>query len=230
MKPANLNSDAFANYPPLARKLMVSHLEVVRQLPLSFLPNLLREAIDYDIKFPAEQSSIEKELDVLSSLSNAEREDWFRGFDNITLSPALEKLDWVNQPVRFGEQESAHLWSSHQQDAFSEAATAYGARLLKATPPSEPAAKRLGVAVIGQGVDSYNAPLFRNLRAHGTYFSKLKPDQGLQHLLAAVHERAKAHPAPYAHWYIDGGEAIEHTSQLTCVSYQALDGLRAALL
>ena len=230
MQPSNLNPEAFANYPPQARKLMVAHLEVIRQLPLSFLPNLLREVIDFDFKFPAEQSAIEKELAVLSSLPNAEREDWFRGFARISLSSALERLDWVNQPARFGEQESAHLWTTHQQDAFSEAATAYGARLAVAAPPGEPAVKRLGIAVIGQGVNSYDAPLFRNLRAHGTYFSNLKPENGLNLLIAAVNERAKAQPTPYAHWYIDGGEAIEHAPQITCVSYRALDGLRSALL
>jgi hypothetical protein len=230
MQPSSLNPEAFADYPPEARKLIVAHLDVIRQLPLSFLPNLLREVIDYDFKFPAEKSAIEKELAVLSSLPNAEREDWFRGFAQISLSSALERLNWVNQPVRFEEQESAHLWTTHQQDAFREAATEYGARLLAAAPPSEPAVKRLGIAVIGQGVDSYDAPLFRNLRAHGTYFSKLKSENGLQLLIAAVGKRAKALPAPYAHWYVDGGEAIEHSPQITCVSYKALDGLRSALL
>src|SRR3974390_837870 len=104
MQPSNLNPEAFAKYPPEARGLIAAHLGVIRQLPLSFLPNLLREVIDYDFKFPAERSAIEKELAVLSSLSTADREDWFRGFAHITLSSQLERLDWVNQPVRFAEQ------------------------------------------------------------------------------------------------------------------------------
>ncbi len=230
MLPSNLNPGAFASYPPEARKLIVAHLEVLQQLPLSFLPNLLREVIDYDFKFPAEQSAIEKELSTLSSLSSAERQDWFSGFAQITLAPALERLDWVNQPVHFGEQESAHLWTTHQQDAFREAATTYGERLAKASPPSEPAVMRLGIAVIGQGVDSYDAPLFRNLRSHGTYFTKLNADRGLQLLMDCVNERAVSHAAAYAHWYVDGGAAIEHGSQITGVSYQGLDSLRSALL
>jgi hypothetical protein len=230
MQPSDLKPEVFANYPPEARALVVAHLEVMRQLPLSFLPNLLREAIDYDFKFPAERSAIEKEFAVIGSLSGTEREDWFRGFARITLSPALERVDWVNQPARFGEQESAHLWTTHQQDAFRETATAYGARLLAAAPPSQPPVKRLGIALIGQGVSSYDEPLFRNLRAHGTYFSKLNAEKGLQFLLAAVGERAQAHPAPYGHWYVDGGEAAEHSPLITCVSYKALDGARAALL
>jgi hypothetical protein len=230
MQPSDLKPEAFAKYPPEARKIIVANLEAVRQLPLSFVPNLLLEIIDYDFKFPAERTAIDKELAVISSLSSAEREDWFRGFAHITLSPALEHVDWVNQPSRFGEQESAHLWTTHQQDAFRETAMAYGERLQAATPPNPPPVKRLGIAIIGQGVASYHAPLFRNLRAHGTYFSKLRPENGLQLLLAAVDARAQAHPAPYGHWYIDGGEAAEHSPRLTSMSYKALDGARAALL
>lgn len=230
MQPLHLKPEDFSKYPPEARRLMDARLDVIRQLPLSFLPNLLHEVIDYDFKFPAEQSAIERELGVISSLSPAERDDWFREFGQITLSPALERVDWVNDPARFGEQESAWLWTTHQQDAFTRAAMAYGARLLAAAPPHEPPEPRLGIAIVGQGVAAYDKPLFRDLRAHGTYFSKLLPENGLRLLLAAVGARAKAHPAPYGHWYVDGGAAAEHSPLLTCVSYDALDAARASLL
>jgi hypothetical protein len=49
-------------------------------------------------------------------------------------------------------------------------------------------------------------------------------------LLDAVAARAKAHPAPYGHWYIDGGEEVQHDPALTVVSYAALAPVRAALL
>ncbi len=230
MLPSKLKPEDFSKYPPQARQLIVAHLEVVRQLPLSYVPNLLREAIDYDFKFPAERFAIETEFAAISSLSPADLENWFRGFANISVSSGLERFDWVNRPARFVEQESAYLWTTHQQDAFSDAATAYGARLFAAAPPSQPPVPRLGIAIIGKGVASYDAPLFRNLRAHGTYFGKVSPDNGLQLLLAAVDARAKAHPAPYGHWYVDGGEAAVHSSQVTCVSYKALGQGRAALL
>jgi len=230
MQPSDLKPETFSSYPPQARSLVVTHLDALRQLPLSFLPNLLREVIDYDFKFPAERFAIEKEFEALGSLSSAEREDWFHGFTQIALPPSLEKVDWVNQPSRFGEQESAHLWSTHQQDAFRETATAYGTRLAAVLPPSPPPITRLGIAIIGQGVTSYDAPLFSNLRAHGTYFSKLNAENGLQLLLAAVAERTQAQPTPYGHWYIDGGEAAQHSSQVTCVSYKSLEGARTALL
>ncbi len=230
MQPSHLKPEDFSRYAPEARQLVVAHLDTIRELPLSFVPNLLREAIDYDYMFPAERSAIDKELAVLSSLSASERDDWFHGFSQITLSSELEHVDWVNHPSRFGEQESAYLWTTHQQDAFTKAALAYGARLQAAAPPGRPPAPRLGIAVIGKGVAEYDKPIFRDLRAHGTFFSNVSPGNGLQLLLAAVDARAKMHPMTYGHWYVDGGGAAEHSPLLTCVSYEALGRAREALL
>lgn len=230
MLPKNLQADQFANYPPQAREKAVANLAAFQQLPLSFLPGLLREVIAYDFKFPAERSQIDKELANLNSLSPAQITDWFHAFFQLSLSSKLESLDWVNRPAQFLEQESAYLWATHQLDAFSRAATVYGDRL-SSTLPAEPLPiRRLGIAVIGQGVSSYDTPLFRNLRAHGTYFSQIKPDDGLELLLAAVQARAQSHPASYGHWYVDGGQATAHSPSLTNVSYQALEPVRANLL
>ena len=77
---------------------------------------------------------------------------------------------------------------------------------------------------------SYDDPLFRKLRPHGAYFSHVKAEDGLRLLLDSVAARAKAHPAPYGHWYIDGGDEADHAPALTCVSYRALEPVRAALL
>ena len=46
--------------------------------------------------------------------------------------------------------------------------------------------------MIGQGVATYDEPLFRNLRAHGTYFGNVKPDNGLELLLAEVERAGEA--------------------------------------
>jgi hypothetical protein len=230
MLPSNLQAEQFARYPPEARKLVVAHLEALRQLPLSFLPGLLREVIDYDFKFPAERAAIEKELANLSSLSPVQIHQWFQAFSQLSLSPKLEHLDWINGPAQFVEQESAYLWTTHQLDSFRTAATDYGDRL-RSTVPVEPLpVRRLGIAIIGQGVASYDGPLFRNLREHGTYFGQVKPENGLALLLTAVAARAKDHPADYGHWYVDGGQAADHNPSMTCVQYQALEPVRVALL
>lgn len=230
MQPRDLQPEHFAGYPPEARKLMSEYLEVLRQLPLSFVPSLLREAIDYDYRFPAERAGLDRELAGLSGLSPAQVAERFKAFAQLSVPPNLEKFDWVNLPAQFVEQESAFLWSTHQLDAFRKAATDYGAQWEAATPPEKLPVSRLGIAVIGQGVSSYDGKLFRNLRPHGTYFSRVKPEQGLDLLLAAVETRAKAHPVPYGHWYVDGGRPSGGMASLTCVSYEGLERPRGALL
>jgi hypothetical protein len=230
MLPQDLKAEQFAGYPPQARALAVAHLDALQQLPLSFAPSLLREVIDYDYKFPAERAGIDRELANLSSLSPAQRKDWFQAFSQLSLSTKLEHSDWINQPAQFVEQLSAYLWTTQQLDGFRKAATVYGDRLRAATPPEALPVRRLGIAVIGQGVATYDAPLFRNLRPHGAYFGGVKADNGLPLLLNAVAARAKAHPVPYSHWYVDGGQPADHNPALTCVSYQGLEPARVALL
>jgi hypothetical protein len=230
MLPSDLQSDQFIGYPPGARKLAYEYVDALRRLPLSFLPSLLREIIEYDYKFPVERKALEKELANLQSLSPEQTKEWFQSFADIHLSESLEKFDWVNSPAQFVEQLSAYLWTTHQLDAFRKAAIAYASRLQAVAPPEPPSAPRLGISVIGQGVAEYNEPLFRKLRPHGQYFSSVKPDNGLAQLLELAAARAKEYPAPYAHWYVDGGDAAEHDASLTCVSYGGLEPARAVLL
>jgi hypothetical protein len=230
MLPSDLKPEQFAAYPPEAKKLVINYLGAIRELPLTFVPSLLREAIEYDFKFPAERMAIEKELANLSSLSTEQRTELMQDFAKIRLSPQLEQLDWVNLPAQFVEQLSSHLWTTHQQDAFHKAASDYGNRLQKVISPEPPPIPRLGIAVVGQGVTAYDEPLFRKLRPHGVYFSGVKPENGLQQLLDAVSARAKTHPVPYGHWYVDGGQEAEHDSALTSISYNALAPLRTRLL
>ena len=230
MLPQDLKAAQFSGYPTEAQKVVVHYLPTLQQLPLSFLPGLLRELIEYDFKFPAERKARERELEQISSLSADQRIAWFQGFAQIQLSAQLEEFDWAKAPAQFVERLSAHLWSTHQLDAFRQASTDYADRLRAAMPPEPPRVPRLGITVIGQGVPSYDEAVFRKLRPHGAYFSRVRPEGGLRQLLDLVAVRAKAHPGPYEHWYIDGGEAVDHSEALTCVSYNALEPARAALL
>jgi hypothetical protein len=231
MQPKDLKADNFKSYAPEARKLAIDNLAALRQLPLSFLPGILREVIEYDYKFPAERRSLDKEIANLHALSPDQIKQWFQAFAQIKLSENLERFDWVNSPAQFVEQLSSHLWTTHQLDAFRTAAIAYADKLHAAVPPDPPPPiSRLGIAVVGQGVSEYNAALFRKLRPHGAYFTKIKPENGLPQLFEAVAARAKAHPIPYAHWYIDGGAEAAHDPALTLVSYHALESTRIALV
>ncbi len=229
MLPADLKIENFNGYPPEARKLATNSIRSLQRLPLSFVASLLREIVDYDFKFPAERKALDKEVANLASLSAEQSKQWFEGFAQIRLSAQLENSDWVNAPSQFVEQLSAYLWSTHQLDTFRSAAIGYADRLRAAVPPEPPAIPRLGMAIVGQGVATYDAPLFRKLRANGAYFDQIQPENGLQQLLDVVAARANAHPIPYAHWYIDGGPEAKYDSAITCVSYHALQPARASL-
>ena len=230
MLPRDLKPEDFAGYPPEARNLVTRFLPTLRKLPLSFVSGLLREVIEFDFRFPVERKARERELDNLSLLSDAQIQEWFREFAEIRLSPQLEEFEWAKAPAQFVERLSAHLWSTHQIDAFRLASNRYADRLRAVVPPEPPSVPRLGITVIGQGVASYDDALFRKLRPHGAYYTRVKPEDGIHQLLAAVAARAKAHAVSYGHWYIDGGEALAHDPALTSVSYDALEPVRTALL
>ena len=229
MQPIELKAEQFSNYPPEARKLAEHYTATLAQLPPSFVPSLLREVIEYDYKFPVERKAVEKELETITALSPSDRLEWFAGFEQIKLSKPLIDYDWVNSPGQFVEQLSAHLWATHQLDAFRAAATSYANRLGRVNPPEQPPIPRLGISIIGQGVTIYNDPLFRKLRPQGVHFTQLKSENALETMLAVVAERAKAHPVPYGHWYVDGGAEAKYDPAITCVSYRALELARAAL-
>jgi hypothetical protein len=230
MLPSNLKPEHFAGYPREARKIIIKHLVTLQRLPLTFVAVLLRELINFDFKFPAERKAHERELAYLTSLSSVQLKPCFQGFDQIKLSKQLEDFDWVKMPSQFVERLSAHLWSTHQLEAFRQASNDYADGLRSAEPPEPPPIPRLGISIIGQGVSDYSKPLFRKLRAHGAHYTHINPDNGLRQLLNAVAIRARAHPVPYGHWYIDGSEAANYDPALTCVSYKALESSRVALL
>ena len=230
MLPTALTSSSFSSYPPLARKVAVDHLVLFQRLPLAFLPSLLRELIDYDDSFPAERLSIDSEFAWLASLSPSQLDATFQPFTQLSITAQLVASDWVNHPAQFVEQESAHLWSTHQLDAFRRAATRYGETLSAATPAPRLPLPRLGIAVIGQGAATAAEPLFLKLRQHGTLFTKVNPENGLDQILSVVESRAAAHAAPYAHWYVDGGQPVRSTPSLTNVAYRELEPLRSTLL
>ena len=230
LQPSELKATHFAKYPPEARQLAAANVSLLSQLPLAFLPLLLREIIQYDWKFPIERRDLDRQLAYLGSLSMDQRRAMLASFAALRMAPSLEQMDWVGAPTQFSEQLTAFLWSSHQIDSFRTAAVAYVEKLNAAMPDDPLPMPRLGIVVIGQGVADYQRPLFRKLRPHGVYFKQIDPRDGLQILLDAVARRARAHPSPFAHWYIDGGGAESVSGEVSRVSYQSLAPVRTALI
>src|SRR5580658_7492514 len=241
MLPNELTPASFDAYPSEARQLAVQQIGLLRRLPLAFLPLLLRELIVYDWKFPAERVDLARQFTYLGSLAAGPFQAAMSAFAQLKLTRELEQTDWVNSPAIFSERLSAHLWATHQIDAFSAAAVEY-VRKASAPPKSgddsgDGAAAlpthRLGIAIIGQGVAKNDYRLFRKLRPQGVYFTQVKYAGGMQVLLDAAAARAKAHPVAYGHWYIDGGHidgnSLAVRDGITRVSYDALSAPRATL-
>ena len=231
MIPSQLTTEKFVAYPPEARGVVANHLAVLQQLPLCFIPLLLRETISYDWKFPAERKELDRQFLYLSAKSQDELRAIMAGFTKLQLSPALERVDWVNKPTEFSEQLTAHLWATHQIDAFRTAAIEYVGKMNAAAPTAKVATPRLAIAIIGQGVQGNDVPLFRKLRPHGTLFTNLDPKDGQSMLLQHAVSRAVAKPEPFAHWYINASTSkIPGSAALTSMSYAATEPIRKALV
>jgi hypothetical protein len=169
-------------------------------------------------------------LAYLESRSAAERRQLLSPFENLHLPPELESFDWVNEPGQFSEQLTTHLWATLQIDAFRKAAIDYVRTINAAAPHAPPSMPRLSIVVLGKNVGENKYKLFRKLRPYGTYFSRVRPENGLRILLDAAAARAEAHPAPYGHWYIDGGSHEPVSSDgLVQFSYDSLAAARGAL-
>lgn len=231
MVPSQLSSGSFSAYPADARKLAIDQLNVLQRLPLAFVPLLLREVIAYDWKFPAERRELDEQFAYLNKLTPEEFNKEMAPFESLRLSPEFERIDWVNHPIDFSEKLSAHLWATHQHDAFRTASVEYINRVQASWSPELPPMSRLALVIIGKDVSTAPMPLFRKLRPFGVRFTNVNSDRGLEDLLTAAAERAAKHPEPFAHWYIDGGRVTsEPSGSLTCVSYESLDPIRLALI
>ena len=221
-----IHVEQFSSYPPEAKRIATGNIALFQQLPLTFLPLLLREIIIYDWKFPAERDEIDRQIRYLGSLTADQLSNTMSSFAKLKLSAELEAMDWIGAPVRFSERLSAYLWATHQIDEFGRAAEEY-IRVFNAAVPEAPVpAPRLGIAVIGQEIGRSNYPLFRKLRRKGVYFTQVDPGSSYKLLLETVGTRAQAHPSPYAHWCVEGAQ--QGTPQGGPVASLAYDSLKPA--
>jgi hypothetical protein len=221
-----IHVEQFSSYPPQAKGIATGNIALLQQLPVTFLPLLLREIIVYDWKFPAERDEIDRQIRYLGSLTAEQLSHSMGPFARLKLSDELEGMNWINAPVRFSERLSAYLWATHQIDDFGRAAEEYIRAFNAAVPEAPVPAPRLGIAVIGQEIGRSNYPLFRKLKRKGVYFSQVDPGSSYNLLLQTVAARAQARPFPYAHWCIEGGQ--QGSPQGGTVASLAYDSLKPA--
>ncbi len=233
MRPDELSPISFATYPPEARAFAISNLAIIQQMPLPLVVILLREVIHYDWRFPAERATLDNQFAWLRSLSADDRKRVTKGFADLSISPQLTAQSWVERPQQASEDLSAYLWSSHQMDAFHQAAGTLAESMQKASPEKAPATPRLCVIVFGHGVQAADYPLFRKLRPHGVYFPNVEASADIKPIFDVLAARVAAHPDPYQHWFVDG-EAVSTTAwsdhRVAHVSWSETSVLRAAIL
>ncbi|MGH9693494.1 MAG: hypothetical protein ACRD5Z_05095, partial [Bryobacteraceae bacterium] len=228
---SKIKPEQFESYPPEAKRLAAGHIALLRQLPLGFLPLLLKELIVYDWKFPAERKEFDKQFAYLASLSPEQLSREMSSFSGLRLSPELENFDWINKPGIFSERLSAHLWATHQIDTFRAAAVDY-VHKVNASERHEPLPlPRLGIVLVGRGVTVSKHPLFRKLRPQGVYFKQVNAEDAHKLLMDLLNQRARAHHLAFGHWYIDGSASdTQFHSEVTCVSYASLQSVRTVLV
>ena len=229
MSPDELTAAAFAHYPPQAQALATAHLAVLKQLPLALLPLVLRETIAYDWKFPVERKELDHQYDYLSAMTPDELHQTVAAFAKLKLPAEMEQVDWVNKPGEFSEGLTAHLWASHQIDAFRTASVEYVHKLNASTPAEKVAVPRLVMVVAGQGVEETQPSLFRKLRPLGVRFTNTKAENGLPVLREALDKRADDYPQPFAHWHIDGA-VVNPQAGVASICFDGLGGVRSALV
>jgi hypothetical protein len=89
---------------------------------------------------------------------------------------------------------------------------------------------RVSIVVLGQGVTKSSYPLFRKAaRARHVFQSRGSP-AGLRIVLQRMSARAKQHPVPFGHWYIDGGSPNAVPPGLQTLAYRQLDPIRDAVV
>jgi len=101
MPPNQLKPESFESYPPEARRLARERVVLLRQLPLAFLPLLLRELIEYDWKFPVERRELDQQLKYLAELPPGKLHTLVEPFARLQVSIEIEALDWVSAPGSF---------------------------------------------------------------------------------------------------------------------------------
>ncbi|MGB6975365.1 MAG: hypothetical protein WBD67_11840 [Terracidiphilus sp.] len=201
--PTWLNSDDFSSYPPEGRKLAISHLAALREMPVALLPVFLVELKEYDWKFPVEQREIVARLEFVEAHPSS-----LGAFLSIHVPPVLDRSENARDPQRFLAEMTASLWSSLQMDAYRKAADQFVGLYEAYVKPPVPARPRLVMVCIGREAHTPAYPLFQKLSGSGQVWTNVRTDRAPGALMDLLQRRSANDTTPYAHWYLDGGSPL----------------------
>jgi hypothetical protein len=200
-------AESFSSYPPQGRELAASHLEALRDIPVSLLPVFLVDLKVYDWKFPVEQQEILKRIEFAEANPSS-----LASFRAITVSADFEKHEKIADPQQFLAEMTAYLWSSLQMDAYRAAANRFVSLFEAAREPQHLMLPRLVMICVGRGAQAPASPLFQKLRSFGQIRTNVRPEGASRVLLDTLRRRSANNPASYTHWYIDGSDPLANAS------------------
>lgn len=201
MTPEKLSAKSFAAYPPAARQFAVEHLPLLQRLPLTTAPSFLQQIQGFDTLFPAERDLLRWQCDALQALPPEQLGRLTQPLAALRVSDPLRSVDWVAAPDRFVVDLTAYLWSSNQINEFRKGIS----DLFATIPPRHDGTQRFVVVVLGQGAEVDPKKVLRKLRARGVYLNAVQHESAFTEIRELL-QSEPYRPAPYAGWYVDGGE------------------------
>ena len=231
MLPNQLQAESFGAYPAEARRMADQPDCVIAAAAARVRSASAARSDRLRLEVSRRAPGSRPPVRVPGALSPEELERAMAAFAQLRLTPALEKVDWVNSPAGFTEQLTAHLWTTHQIDAFRAAAVEYIAKSTAAAAGRSASDAPFGNRRHRAGGQGQSVPAVPQASAARHVFHAREQRRAVCNaLVEAVAKRAAAHPLPYGHWYIDGGAAAAAIPEgVARVSYAALSPARAAL-
>jgi len=194
MLPSDLKPEHFSSYPPLARKLLVENIAVLRVLPLSMLPGMLAKPSSTITNFPSNAAPSNARLHSEKSGYRTESQ-WLAGLRQIQMSGRW-KIRLGQFSGQFVEQMSAHLWSPISR-SLPQAAVDY-VPVAGCSAVELPFIPRIASPLSEKALARIICRFFSQLRPAWHVTTQSRSSDGMQKLLAFAAARSTAKDDSYS--------------------------------